>query len=155
MANTYAETDATTIKPRRRWLAVGDNITESAPYNIVLAQQALPNWRRVGAPGPFEAGAATSPEKFAERLHDAYPGQKAAVPPHLQQGVLGLPGKGKAAESAGHCTHDLAANIPAAWERTRQGQAFGDLRADLGLPPFRTLLGVCPLPIANPYTVSF
>ena len=82
-------------------------------------------------------------------------GQAAVVPSHLKQGVLGLLGKGPEVESVGHFIHDLAAKVPAALERVRKGEALATLQEDLGLPPFRALLVVRLLSIADPTLYDF
>ena len=143
-------TDTTTLKLMKTWLAEGENITANGLYNIIIGQTIIPNWRRIEALGPFDVLAPPSPEEFAKRFNSSYPGQKAVVPSHLKQGVLGPLGTGKEVDIVGRFIHDLAAKIPETLDRVLKGDALTSLQEDLGIPPFRALLVVRLLSIADP-----
>ena len=126
-------TDTTTLKLLLGFLLDG-KITANALYNIILGQTVVPNWRKMEKLGPFDVEAPMSPEEFAKRFREAYPGQKAVVSSHLKQGVLGLLGKGPEVKSVGRFIHDIAAKIPAALQRLGKGNAMEVLQEDLGIP---------------------
>ncbi len=125
-------------------------ITENALYNIVIGQSVLPSWRRLEALGPFDVAAPPTPAEFARRFRTQFPGERAAVPSHLKQGVLGLLGEGPEVESVGRFVHELAGKVPAALARVRRGEVTQSLEEDLGLPRFRTLLVARLLSVADP-----
>ena len=149
MATAYVETahctmsfltDTTTLKLLHGFLQDGE-ITANSLYNIIIAQTVLPSWRKIEKLGPFNVNEPPTPEDFAKRFQDAYPEQKAVVPSHLKQGVLGLLGNGSEVESAGRFVFDLAAKVPAALERLRgESGAMTVLQEDFGLPYFRALM---------------
>jgi len=150
MADAYVETahctvsfltDTTTLKLLHANLLDG-KITANALYNIVIGQTVIPSWRKMEKLGPFNVDDPPTPEEFARRFHEAFPGQKAVVPSHLKQGVLGLLGKGPEVESAGRFIYELAAKIPNALKRLREGKAIEMLQEELSIPKFRALMVV-------------
>ena len=142
-------TDTTTLKLVREWLN-GVEITEASLYNTILGQTVLPNWRRLEALGPFSVEAPPSPEEFARRFHERFPGSNNVVPSHLKQGVLSLLGDGPEVESCGRFIHELAAKIPAALAKIQDGADTITVLQQLGIPRFRALLVARLLSIVDP-----
>jgi hypothetical protein len=132
-------TDTTSLKLVREWLG-SETITQGALYNLIIGQTVLPSWRHLEALGPFRVDAPPAPEEFAHRFRELYPGRKGVVPSHLKQGVLSLLGKGPEIENCGRFIHELAAKIPAALARLRDGVDAVAVLQELGIPKFRALL---------------
>jgi hypothetical protein len=128
----------------------GGEITPDAFYNLIIGQTVLPSWRRLEALGPFRVDAPQSPEEFASRFREQFPGCRGVVPPHLKQGVLSLLGNGPEIENCGRFIHELAAKIPAGLAKIQHGADAIMVLQQLGIPKFRALLVVRLLSIADP-----
>ena len=76
-------------------------------YNLIIGQTVLPSWRCLEALGSFSVEAPQSPEEFACRFRERFPGCRGVVPPHLKQGVLSLLGNGPEIENCGRFIHEL------------------------------------------------